>query len=99
MKTKASPLHKKRNMPARKGDRPTDPQPASEGRPCEREVEVPMITEAPQMGEAVSKALPLMVFLSNFIGNVHSISPFLQSPDVQFILEREMQIRPGQASS
>jgi len=25
MKMKASPLHKKQNMPARKGDRPTDP--------------------------------------------------------------------------
>ena len=61
MKTKASLLHKERNMPTKKGDWPKDPQPTSEGRPCEREVEVPMITEAPQMGEVVSEALPLVI--------------------------------------
>ena len=82
MKSKASPLHKKRNMPAKKGDRPTDPQPMREGRLCEREVEVPVITEAPQMGEAISEALPLAVVPLNGIGNVQSISLFLQSPAV-----------------
>ena len=98
MKTKANRLHKKRNMPAKKGDRPTDPQLAREGRSCEREVEVPVITEAPQMGEVVSEALPLTVSPLNGIGNVQSISPFLQSPTIQFILESEIHIRPGQAS-
>ena len=82
MKTKASLLHKKRNMPAKKDDRPIDPQPEREGRPREREVEVPMITEAPQMGEEIFEALPLAVFQSNGIENVQSISPFLQSPAV-----------------
>jgi len=98
MKVKSSPLQKKRNMPAKKGERPIDPQPASEGRPCQREVEVPIITEAPQMGEAVSEALPLALVQSNGIGNVQSVSSFLQSPVVQFILENEMHIRPGQVS-
>jgi len=42
------------------------------------------------MGEAVSEALPLAVLPSNGIGNVQSISSFLQSPAVQFILENEM---------
>ena len=70
----------------------------SEGQLCKREVEVPVITEAPQMGEAVSEALPLAVFSSNSIENAQSISSFLKSPAVQFILENEMQIRPVQAS-
>ena len=46
-KMKASLLHRKRNMLSMKGDRPIDPQPASEGRPCEEEVEALTITEAP----------------------------------------------------
>lgn len=98
MKTKASPLQKKWNMPKKRSDRPTDPQPASEGRPSEREVEVLTITETPQMGEAVPGALPLVVIQINGIGNDHSISPFLNSPSIQHILESEMRIRPSQAS-
>ena len=61
MKTKASPLQKKWNMPKKRSDRPTNPQLASEVRPSEREVEVLTITETPQMGEAVPGALSLAV--------------------------------------
>ena len=86
-------------MPKRKGDRSIDPQPTREGRSCKREVEVPVMTKAPQMGETTSKALPLVVLRSNGIGNAQSISPFLNSPVVQYILESEMQIRPGLASN
>ena len=98
MKRKESSLQKKQNMPKKRSDRPTDIQPAREGRPREREVEVPRITEAPQIGEVTSEALPLAVVQSNGIGNAQSISPFLNSPAVQYILESEMQIRLHQAS-
>ena len=47
MKKNANPLQKKWNMTKKRNDRPIDPQPASEGRPGEREAEVLTTIEAP----------------------------------------------------
>lgn len=54
------------------------------------------------MGEVVFEASPLALVPSNGIETVQSVSPFLQFPFVQFILENEMYIlenemyiRPG----
>ena len=98
MKANASPFPENQLMSKERNDRPIDPQPASEGRPGEREVEVSTTIEAPQLGEAVPGALPLAVVQTNGVGNAQSRSPFLNSPTIQQILESELRIRPGQAS-
>ena len=94
MKANASPLPKIRLMSKESEDRLIDPQPASEGRPGEREVEVSSTIEAPQMGEAVPEALPLAIVPTNDVGNVQSRFPFLISPTVQHIFKSARWIRP-----
>ena len=99
MKANASPLPQKRLMSKERNDRPIDPQPASEGRPGEREVEDSTTIDVPQMGEAVPGASPLAIVPTTAVGCAQSISPFLISPAVQHIFESARWIRPGQTST
>ena len=85
MKANASPLQKTWILSTERDGQPIDPQPASESRPGEREVEDSTADNAFQMGEVVPEALPLVIASTKEAGNVPSVFPFLILPAIQRI--------------
>ena len=96
MKANASPLPKTRSLSPDRDGRPIDPQPASESRPGEREVEDSTADNAFQMGEAVPEALPLVLASTKEAGHVSPIFPFLIPPAIQRIFQSARWIRSSQ---